>query len=249
MKSTYKLLLAMLMLCTISCNERKKVYPDSDLSFFNLKGHVKKFAEINVANIGISSPAKFETFANDDVNYHEHYFSKDGELEKIENINPSPYALNGFKISFYRGKDSLTIIQDSPKEKYIRTYRKTGDTLSLSVYNKIVDNDMYHYNSEKYKKYVSVKDGEFYLMNAYLEGTDRNQIFDQQNYSVVKNKNGYDSLIYMRLESKKDSMLIYSVNYPEYDKKGNWITRQFISNKPLLHFISYTLYRRIEYYE
>src|SRR5690348_12883867 len=111
-------LLMLLAVISMDCNESNRNFMDSDLSFFNLKGRVKTFAEINVG-IGLSATATFDTYAKQRVNFYEHYFSEKGELTKIENIHPSPYALNGFKISFHRDSNQLIISQDSPKEKYI----------------------------------------------------------------------------------------------------------------------------------
>ncbi|UAY51636.1 hypothetical protein [Ferruginibacter albus] len=247
MKTRYILLLP-LMIGVISCSQKKKKYSSSDLSFFGLHGKVKTFAEINVG-IGLSATATFETFAKQNTNYHEHTFNEAGELIKIENINPSPYAMDGSEINFKRDEDSLTITQTSSKEKYARTYYKAGDTLSEVVYNKIID-DENHFTLEKYKKYVSVKNGKNYLMNAFLEGINPSQIYDEQQYAVIKNQNGYDSLIYLR-RPNNDSVLMYSVNYLQYDKNGNWLARQFIKNKEYKdpELISYTIYRRIEYFE
>ena len=89
------------------------------------------------------------------------------------------------------------------------------------------------------------KDG---WINGFFEGINKNEIFDHQEYTTVKNHSGDDSLIYLR--QNQDSILIYSLNYLEYDKVGNWITRQFIKNKQFQgQLISYTLYRKIEYYD
>lgn len=246
-KILYPILLLLLFPPLLSCFAKDEVVLRTDLSYFNLKGNVKSFSELTVA-IGLSATDNFDTYARQQVNYHEHLFDKSGRLLTVENRNPSPYALQGFAIAIKREQDSLIITQKSPKEIYVRTYRKAGDTLSFATYNKLDDN-VYDYHSEKYKQQVYVQHGGSYIMNAYREGINAQQVYEERQYSVAPNQKGNDSLVYLKV-TDRDSVLLYTVKYLQFDKKGNWLAKQFVkSDQKQIFVTSYTIYRKIGYYD
>jgi hypothetical protein len=175
------------MVIAVSCTSDKKI-KYADLEFFNVKGKVKTFAEIKVV-FDMSSSGGFENYANNDVNYHQLYFNREGQLLKIENINPSPYAQSGVAIAISRTDDTLTINQNSRKETFTKVYSKYQDTLSAEIFNKIDDNS-FDYHVERYRKYSFVKNDAFYLMNGYAEGTNRSDAYQYHDYLIVKNRSG-----------------------------------------------------------
>ena len=233
----------------VACNIGKK-YKFADIDFFNVKGKVKTFAEIKVV-FDVNSTADFQNYAKNDVNYHQLYFNRDGHLIKIENVNPSPYAQSGVAIAISRTKDTLLINQTSMKETFTKVYSKHQDTLSAEIFNKIDDNN-FDYHMERYKKHSFVKNGDFYLMNGYAEGTNRSDAYQFRDYLIVKNRSGLDSLVYLLEKNyKKDTLLIYEVKYGQIDKNKNWLKRTFINQDKNMSslFPSYAEYRKIEYYD
>jgi len=237
------------MVIAVSCTSDKKI-KYADLEFFNVKGKVKTFAEIKVV-FDMSSSGGFENYANNDVNYHQLYFNREGQLLKIENINPSPYAQSGVAIAISRTDDTLTINQNSRKETFTKVYSKYQDTLSAEIFNKIDDNS-FDYHVERYRKYSFVKNDAFYLMNGYAEGTNRSDAYQYHDYLIVKNRSGLDSLVYLLERNyKKDTLLIYEVKYGQLDLHKNWLKRTFIhrDKNTSSSFPSYSEYREIEYYD
>jgi hypothetical protein len=237
------------MVTAVSCTSDKKI-KYADLEFFNVKGKVKTFAEIKVV-FDMSSSGGFENYANNDVNYHQLYFNREGQLLKIENINPSPYAQSGVAIAISRTEDTLVIKQTSLKETYNKVYSKHQDTLSVEIFNKI-DDHSFDYHVERYRKYSFVKNGAFYLMNRYAEGTNRSDAYQYHDYLIVKNRSGLDSLVYLLERNyKKDTLLIYEVKYGQIDKNKNWLKRTFINQDKNMSslFPTYSEYRKIEYYD
>jgi hypothetical protein len=237
------------MVIAVSCTSDKKI-KYADLEFFNVKGKVKTFAEIKVV-FDVNSTADFQNYANNDVNYHQLYFNREGQLLKIENINPSPYAQSGVAIAISRTDDTLTINQNSRKETFTKVYSKYQDTLSAEIFNKIDDNS-FDYHVERYRKYSFVKNDAFYLMNGYAEGTNRSDAYQYHDYLIVKNRSGLDSLVYLLERNyKKDTLLIYEVKYGQLDLHKNWLKRTFIhrDKNTSSSFPSYSEYREIEYYD
>jgi hypothetical protein len=237
------------MVTAVSCTSDKKI-KYADLEFFNVKGKVKTFAEIKVV-FDMSSSGGFENYANNDVNYHQLYFNREGQLLKIENFNPSPYAQSGVAIAISRTEDTLVIKQTSLKETYNKVYSKHQDTLSVEIFNKI-DDHSFDYHVERYRKYSFVKNGAFYLMNRYAEGTNRSDAYQYHDYLIVKNRSGLDSLVYLLERNyKKDTLLIYEVKYGQIDKNKNWLKRTFINQDKNMSslFPTYSEYRKIEYYD
>jgi hypothetical protein len=237
------------MVTAVSCTSDKKI-KYADLEFFNVKGKVKTFAEIKVV-FDMSSSGGFENYANNDVNYHQLYFNREGQLLKIENFNPSPYAQSGVAIAISRTEDTLVIKQTSLKETYSKVYSEHQDTLSVEIFNKI-DDHSFDYHVERYRKYSFVKNGAFYLMNRYAEGTNRSDAYQYHDYLIVKNRSGLDSLVYLLERNyKKDTLLIYEVKYGQIDKNKNWLKRTFINQDKNMSslFPTYSEYRKIEYYD
>lgn len=244
------LVIATAMLFITSCKPDKKeieiIYKTSDLSFFNLKGKVKTYAELKI-ELDQGKSKNFNEIVNKNtLNYQEHFFLENGKLKLVKFFN-SLY-LNNSLVQVHRTEDSLSIKVFSEKENVVKNITKLRDTLFCNSYYKL-DEDSFNFHSEKYKNKIFVKKGEVYLQKAEESGINEKNIYEKWNYIVKSNNKGYDSLIYLS-EKNSAPKLLYKVKYWEYDKYGNWLKRQFIKKHNLTNmFFEFTEYRKIEYFE
>ncbi len=239
----------------MSCNEKintetnvVKNYKESDLSFFNVKGKIKKYAEIKAVN-DLDEKTDFKRYHDYGVNYYDYNFDSNGKITKIENVNPSPYAEFRFKITPKRTENSLEINQRTSKEIFNKKYCKTGDTLSIETYNKI-DDLSFDYHLEKYKQQLFLKENNGYKTIGLREGLTSKNITSKSDYFTVTDRSGNDSLVYL-IEADKSKTLIYSFKYLKFDGKGNWLKRQVIKkdNTRFADINSYSEFRKIEYHD
>lgn len=218
-----------------------------DLDFFNLKGKIKKFGEIKVL-LSIDPNSTFDKLKTDfEVNFMEYHFLQNGNIDYIENINPSPYMLSS-RVNFKRVNDSLLINLRSKNEIYTLSYIKKKNVLIVETYNKLDDNT-FDYHSEKFIRKSYLKNKGTYVWMSQNEGKTKNFISNNWNYKSILDNNGNEKLIYLEANNKS-SILLYKIKYLKYDKNGNWLTRQFLHQSQLYNeFSDFSEYRKIEYYQ
>jgi len=181
------------------------------------------------------------------VPYHDYFFLENGMLEKITNTNPPPYLPQRL-IEFHRTENTLSFKLHSKKEIFLQKIVKSGDKLIWLSYDKL-DDSIFGYHSKKYINKTFVKHGDFYSQHSEDVGKNKRTIYSHWDYEVINNKQGHDSLVYLK-QKNQPPYLLYSVKYRKYDKHGNWLIRQFISkNNSSYIFCDYTEYRKIEYYK